>query len=158
MSSGLYESDILAWSEQQAELLRRAAAGERVNGLDWPNLIEEIQDVGLAQLHAVESLLRQSLVHLLKILGWPASEAVAHWRAETVGFLADAASRYVASMRQRIDLERLYRKALAQVAADRIDGAPPQPLPPTCAITLDDLLRDEPDVAALVERLRAAGG
>jgi hypothetical protein len=29
--SDLYDTDILVWSEQQAALLRRAAAGERVN-------------------------------------------------------------------------------------------------------------------------------
>jgi hypothetical protein len=28
----LYESDILAWSEQQSDLLRRLARGERVDG------------------------------------------------------------------------------------------------------------------------------
>jgi hypothetical protein len=34
-----YETDILAWSERQGALLRRLAAGERVNDadLDWPN-------------------------------------------------------------------------------------------------------------------------
>ena len=34
----LYDTDILLWSEQQAELLRRRAA----NALDWDNLAEEI--------------------------------------------------------------------------------------------------------------------
>jgi hypothetical protein len=29
--SNLYDTDILLWSEQQADLLRRLAAGERVN-------------------------------------------------------------------------------------------------------------------------------
>jgi hypothetical protein len=36
--SDLYEADILMWSEHQAELLRRMAAGERVNDqVDWTN-------------------------------------------------------------------------------------------------------------------------
>jgi len=34
----LYDEDILTWSEQQAELLRRRSA----NALDWDNLAEEI--------------------------------------------------------------------------------------------------------------------
>ena len=44
MSDGadLYEHDILLWSEQQAELLRRLARGERVNGVDWAHVVEEI--------------------------------------------------------------------------------------------------------------------
>jgi hypothetical protein len=41
--SDLYDDDILWWSEQQAELLRRLAAGERVNDQDF---IEEVEAVG----------------------------------------------------------------------------------------------------------------
>ena len=38
--SDLYDTDILLWSERQADLLRRHAAGERVNdaSIDWPNI------------------------------------------------------------------------------------------------------------------------
>jgi hypothetical protein len=73
--SDLYEDDILLWSEQQAELLRRRAAGELVNDaeLDWPNIAEEIGDVGSERLHAVESLLVQALRHMLKAEAWPLS-------------------------------------------------------------------------------------
>lgn len=51
MISGLYEDDILLWSERQSELLRRRAAGELVNDaeIDWPNVAEEIKDVGRSQ-------------------------------------------------------------------------------------------------------------
>lgn len=66
MTEALYDADILLWSEQQAELLRRRAA----NALDWDNLAEEIQDVGLSELHAVESLLVQALIHMLKVEAW----------------------------------------------------------------------------------------
>jgi hypothetical protein len=45
--SELYETDILAWSRHQSDVLRRLAAGERVNDqVDWPNVIEEIESVG----------------------------------------------------------------------------------------------------------------
>jgi hypothetical protein len=57
MADDLYDTDILPWTEQQAGLLRRAAAGARVNGLDWPNLIEEIEDLGRSELRAVRSSL-----------------------------------------------------------------------------------------------------
>ncbi len=50
MPDGLYERDVLSWAEQQAALLRRLVAGERVNGtVDWANVIEEVQDVGLSR-------------------------------------------------------------------------------------------------------------
>jgi hypothetical protein len=42
-SSDLYDDDILWWAEQQAELLRRVAAGECVND---QVVIEEIEERG----------------------------------------------------------------------------------------------------------------
>ena len=75
-----------------------------------------------------------------------------------IGFLADAARRFAPSMRQRIDPGALYRGALAQARIDRIDGRAPRTSAETCPFTLDELLCDEPDIAALVERLAAPGG
>ena len=81
--SDLYDDDILLWSERQAQLLRRLAAGERVNDqVDWENVIEEVESVGSEQLHAVELLLVQALVHMLKAEGWPNSRDAPNWRAE----------------------------------------------------------------------------
>jgi len=42
-----YDTDVLLWSEHQAGLLRRRAAGELVNDaeLDWHNIAEEIESV-----------------------------------------------------------------------------------------------------------------
>ena len=50
---GLYDEDILLWSERQAALLRQAAAAQRSNedAPDWPNIIEEIESVGRSELH-----------------------------------------------------------------------------------------------------------
>jgi hypothetical protein len=89
MPDDLYERDVLVWAERQADFLRRLGAGERVNdAVDWPNVIEEVQDVGLSELRACRSLLRQALVRLLKLRAWPDSPAAAHWRGETAGFLS----------------------------------------------------------------------
>ncbi len=111
--SDLYETDVLIWSERQAGLLRRVAAGEPVNEApDWPNIIEEIESVGNEQRFAVESNLVQALIHMLKAMAWPSSRDVPHWQAEARVFRANAESRFTPSMRQRIDLARLYRRAL----------------------------------------------
>lgn len=140
--SNLYDTDILEWSEHQAALLRRVAAGERVNDqVDWENVIEEIDSVGREQLHAVESLLVQALVHMLKAEAWPLSREAPHWRAEAWLFRGDAASRFVPSMRQRIDLGRLYRRAL-RAMPETIDDQPPLPVPPECPVTLEELLSE----------------
>jgi hypothetical protein len=142
--SDLYDTDILLWSEHQRDLLKRLAAGEAVNEVpDWPNIIEEIESVGSEQLHAVVSLLRQALIHMLKAEAWPLSGEVPHWQAEARRFRGDAADRFAPSMRQRIDLAKLYRRALRAVP-ETIDGQPPLPMSEICTVTLDELLSDEP--------------
>ena len=78
MPDELYDRDVIAWSEHQADLLRRLARGERMNDVDWLHVVEEIEDVGLSQLNSVQSYLRQMLVHLLKGHGWPDHVSVPH--------------------------------------------------------------------------------
>ena len=138
--SDLYDDDILLWSERQADLLRRVAAGEPVNERpDWVNIIEEVESVGREQLHAVESLLLQALLHMLKAEGWPLARDVENWRGEARGFRAQARRRFAPSMRQNIDLAGIYADAL-KALPDTMDGQPPQPLSQTCPMTLDELL------------------
>jgi hypothetical protein len=141
--SGLYETDILLWSDRQADLLRRVAAGERINdeAPDWANIIEEIESVGREQRFAVESLLMQALIHMLKAKAWPLSRDVPHWEAEARVFQANAASRFTPSMRQKLDLDRIYRRALRGLP-DTIDAQPPLPVPDVCPMTLDELLAE----------------
>jgi Domain of unknown function DUF29 len=135
-----YDTDILTWSERQAELLRRVGAGEKVNDqVDWENVAEEVESVGRSQLARVRSLLIQALAHMLKAEAWPLSREVPHWRAEALRFRIDAADVFTPSMRQRIDINDLYAKAL-RVMPETIDDQPPLPVPTKCEITLDDLL------------------
>ena len=141
MPDGLYEHDALAWAEQQATLLRRLAAGERVNdAVDWLHVIEEVQDVGLSELRACRSLLQQAMVHLLKLHAWPGTHSAAHWREEAGVFLDDAEQRFTPSMRQRIGLDALYAKALRRAPEATNDAGAPRSLPDSCPFTLDELL------------------
>ncbi len=153
MPDGLYERDILSWSERQADLLRRLARGERVNDVDWEHVVEEIEDVGLSELNAVRSFLRLMLVHLLKVHGWPESPSVDHWRSEIASFQAEATQRFAPSMRQRIDLPKLYQGALAQLEGLRYDNIEPLAWPSLCPFTLDSLLADRR--AVLEDQLKA---
>jgi Domain of unknown function DUF29 len=139
--SDLYDEDILLWSEHQAALLRRLAAGEHVNDrdLDWPNISEEIEAVGRSELRACESLLMQAIVHRLKQACWPTSSELAHWREEEIRFRQEAADAFSPSMRQRIDVARIYRRAMQRLPA-MIDGNPPLSLPNEAAPALDELL------------------
>jgi hypothetical protein len=153
MPNDLYDRDVLAWSEHQADLLRRLARGETVNDVDWDHVVEEIEDLGLSELHAVESSLEQVLVHLLKCQAWPASGPLNHWRAEIISFQGNAERRFAASMERRIDLARLYRGAAMQVAT-LTGGQRPPHWPDPCPFTLDALLRQ--DWAELEQTFQAA--
>ncbi len=156
IANGLNELDALAWTEQQAGLLRRLAAGERVNdAVDWPNVPEEIEAFGRSELHGCIRLLRHAMAHLPKLRAWPESRAAGHWRSEALGFLDDARSYLSPSMRQRINVDAEYAKALRQVRASTDESGAPCALPTICPFTLDGLILAEPDVADLEARLAA---
>src|ERR1700690_1260905 len=124
MPDDLYDRDVLAWSERQAALLRRVARGERVNDVDWDHVVEEIEDVGISELNAVQSYLDQILVPLLKLHGWPELDAEQHWRAEIVAFQTGLERRFAPSMRQRIDLTKIYDRANRQIDLLRYQREP----------------------------------
>ncbi len=154
MSDRAYDHDALAWAEHQAGLLRRLAAGERLNeAVDWLNVIEEVQDVGVSELRACRSFLQQAIIHLMKLHAWPSSRAAGHWTSELIGFLGEVEDALTPSMQSRVDLDKIYARALRQVAAANDDSGAPRDLPRTCPYSLDDLSAGDPDLAGLVARL-----
>ena len=58
----LYEDDVIAWSEQQAALLRAGQWSQ----LDIDNIAEEIEDVGKSEKRELQSRLAALTSHLLK--------------------------------------------------------------------------------------------
>lgn len=153
MPGELYVTDIVLWADEQSALLRRAASGERVNDLDWPHIIEEIEDVGGSAIRAVTSLLRRAIEHVLKLHGWPGHPAASHWWSETLGFLADAQASFTPGMRQRLDLDRIYLNAWRAVTVLRIEGEPPAALASGNPFMLEKLLAEPPDIDALLASL-----
>jgi Domain of unknown function DUF29 len=148
--SNLYDTDVLAWSVQQADLLRRMGAGERVNDqVDWASVAEEIEDMGNNVVRAVASHLVQAILHDLKAQAWPQSREAAHWRAEARLHRDEAREAYAPSMarREELSVERLHRRARRGLP-DSQDGMPPLPIPETPGFTLEQLLAPEPDDAA----------
>jgi len=113
-----YDDDVVAWSEQQAAAVRALGARPDLsNALDWHNVAEEIEAVGLSQIRTVESALGQVLIHVLKYLSTPAGQSTRSWRAEIIAFHATARRRYKPSMRERIDWEDLWRSSQRNAAA-----------------------------------------
>lgn len=154
MPDDLYHRDFVAWSQAQAERLRRLAAGERVNDLDWANIIEEVESLGRSELRAVESLLEQALIHAMKIAAWPDHESARHWRGEIRTFLNNARRNFSPSMRQLLDVAMLHADALDAVRATNVDR-PAVPLRNTTDLALDELLSRDLTPDALIARMRA---
>ena len=63
----LYDKDFVAWSQQQAEALRVAARSGSNQLLDWQNLAEEIEGLGISQRSALRSQIRRIIRHLVKL-------------------------------------------------------------------------------------------
>lgn len=160
----LYETDILAWSEQQAAALRELASRRDLpNALDLAHVVEEIEDVGLSQLNGVKSRTRRILEHVLKCHAEPDAPSVRHWHGEIANWQTELADRFSQSMRQRIELDGLWRQAvkvaMLEIGAPTGHASSPvtaHPYPTECPILLDNLLSEQVAPPDLVQRLRAA--
>jgi Domain of unknown function DUF29 len=89
----LYEQDFALWLEDTAARLK----ARDLEHLDWDNLVEEIEALGISQKHEVESRLKTILVHILKRYYVPLPECFRGWQ--------------VTIRTQRNDLKRLLKKA-----------------------------------------------
>ncbi|WP_304177885.1 DUF29 domain-containing protein [Phenylobacterium aquaticum] len=58
----LYDRDFFAWTQDQADALRRRS----VNEIDWDNLLEEVESLGRQQQSELTSHMAVLLTHLLK--------------------------------------------------------------------------------------------
>jgi Domain of unknown function DUF29 len=158
--SDLYETDILAWSEQQAGALRELTTRRDLpNALDLAHVVEEIEDVGQSELNAVKSFIRHVLSHAIKCAVDPEALSVRHWQAEIGNWQNELADRVSPSMRRRIDLEVLWSRAVRQARLDlrARDLSPTAEIASLvrdalCPVTEDELLSLEPEeLAARVE-------
>lgn len=155
--SALYEEDVFAWSQHQAAALRRLAASGAAlpNDLDLVHVAEEIEDLGISELNRVLGHLEGMLIHLVKAASSPGVEALRHWLVEIDEHQANAQRHVTNAMRQRIDLEKTWKRARrrAEMALSRF-GETVAPLPDACPFALDELLDEEMAAEALLARLR----
>ena len=157
MDGSLHDRDFFTWTQKQAAALRRLAAARPnlLEGLDLPNLIEKVEDLGSDQVNKVRGHLLQILEHLLLVAFAPDDQAVRHWRGEIVTFRDGASDPYRPSMRQELEprLDRAWRTAHA-AAAEKL-GHPLLGLPEACPFTLDELLDEALPIDVLLARLTA---
>jgi hypothetical protein len=155
--SAPYEEDVFAWSQHQAAALRRlAASGARLpNDLDLAHVAEEIEDLGLSELNRVLSHLEEMLIHLIKAASSPGAPSLRHWLGEIDGHQRHATRHFTPAMRQRVDLERIWRRARRAAARDLARfGEAMAAVPEACPYALDELLDEEAGAEALLAVLQ----
>jgi hypothetical protein len=70
-SSAAYDEDFYAWTQAQAQEIRRAGAERNNAPIDWENVAEEIECMGRSQRSEIWSRLIVLEIHLLKWLYCP---------------------------------------------------------------------------------------
>ena len=95
----LYDDDFYAWTQEQAELLRR---GGGASALDIEHIAEEIEDLGKSELHACQSLCEHIIEHLLKLEYSGLVEPADRWRDEIVEWRLQLESKLTRSVETKL--------------------------------------------------------
>lgn len=127
----LYNSDYHKWLEITIEQLRSNHFSE----LDLENLIEELLAMGKTEIRTANSLIKQLIIHRLKLDKLPNLESRKHWQKEINNFqeqLEDLLSSY---LKEKINLEKIYSRAKKEILLDYAIE-----LPQECPYSLAELL------------------
>ena len=133
-----HDHDFYAWTQEQAQLLRNG----QFNQIDFPNIAEEIEDMGRSEKRELESRVELLLMHLLKwqfqsnlrSRSWQLTIKEQRLRLEKLlaenpslkSFLADS-------------LEKIYQ--LAMISAERETGL--SSFPESCPYSLTEIFTSE---------------
>lgn len=136
-----YEKDVVAWAQEQAELLRSG----QLSALDIEHLAEEIEDVGKSEQRELTSRMAVLLAHLLKWQYQPRrrgaswSTTIRAQRKDIALALKDAPS-LKARLANEEWLSLVWDKALAQAQAE----TEPESIdfPEAWSWTVTDVLRE----------------
>jgi len=139
-----YDDDFYAWTQEQAELLRRGPAG--ANRLDAELVAEEIEDLGRSELHAAQSLCEHIIEHLLKLEYSGLDEPADHWRDEIVEWRIQLGRKLTRTITAKLDLADRYRLALRLLRRFERDAPGLMArVPAECPYSLDQILGGEED-------------
>ena len=132
-----YESDVVAWANEQAALLR---AG-KLSAIDIEHIAEEIEDVGKSEQRELASRMAVLLAHLLKWQTQPERRGNS-WRntiraqRKEIAYGLEEAPSLRAKLVESRWLDMVWSKAIAQAFDETgIDN-----LPDACPWTMDEVL------------------
>ncbi len=142
-NKSLYETDYNLWVLETVAKLK----SQDLDGLDWENLIEEVEALSRRDKKKLKSLLRLLFEHLLKLSYWKSelNNNRGHWRGEIINFrqlikdeLADSPSLrgYLASI-----YETCYQNG--RIAAAERSQLPLSTFPEKPIATLEQVLDED---------------
>ena len=143
-AESLYERDFFGWTQQQAALLRRAAALRPGTGLDLENLAEEIESLGKRDRRALTNNVARIAEHLLKLQYSPAKDPRPGWENSVDVHRSKARKILADSPALRSDLQATLdesyddgRRRAARALRRELD---PKVVPERCPYTVDQIL------------------
>lgn len=139
--SDLYDIDFAAWSDHQADALRRRAANE----IDWENIAEEIASLGRSDRREIRNRLAVICEHLLKWAyqpeqrssGWRGSVVEARQQIASLIEESPSLAAYPATALIGRHGAYLHGRAKAAAATELVG------LPETCPWSAEQLLDDQ---------------
>ncbi len=131
-TQSLYDSDYHNWLEITIKQLK----SQEFSALDLENLIEELESMGKTDLRTANSLLKQIIIHRLKLDKLPDIQPRKHWRKEINNFQDQLDDLLTSSLKAKIDLDKIYNRAKRDIIVDyNLE------LPSDCPYSFDDLLK-----------------
>lgn len=138
-AKNLYETDYMLWLETTLEQVKQRQAEQ----LDWDNLAEEIEGLGIELRHKVDSYLRQLLIHLLLYQYWTSERTFCGegWRDEIDNFRDELDTLFESKTLYNFFLTRIdliYSKARKRVI--KKTQLSPDCFPEQCPFSVAELL------------------
>jgi hypothetical protein len=131
-----YEKDFVQWLDEQASLLLKG----KYEQLDVINLVEEIEALGRSEVRTAFNLLKQIIAHKLKLEYSELIDPKKHWQDEIDEFYEQLAFVLTKTVRNKLDLEKIYQAAMKKVLKNyNFD------LPSNCPYSWDELLAELTD-------------
>lgn len=148
------DDDPYGWALRQVDLLARGTAAHA--HLDLEGLHAFLEEAAEEMLSRVTSQMVNLMAHAAKVAFTGNADVIGHWRSECVQFHDEIVGAYRKSMRRRIDMDELWRRAKRKVRASFADHGEPEPdLPDACPFTVETLVTPDLDVEALPGALKA---
>lgn len=138
--AALYDTDLYAWANTNAELLRQG----RYEQIDVGHLIEEIEDMGKSEFRAFESHLQNVLMHLLK-WQFQAIKRTASWQQSIKNGRRAAAKLIRDNPSFMPKAQSVLNEEYASACDDAIfeTGLPASTFPAVCAYSVEQVLAED---------------